>query len=76
MHAASLNAVEAISATATAAARAARAESEEKKADAAAIVGDNAMNDAILWDRVQVAERDVREQKEKRAVQLVRYLLY
>lgn len=72
LHAASLNAAGAAVATATAAARAARAEAEEREAAAAQAAAGIATDAAVVRRRVEAAETDAKEQRERRAMQLVR----
>lgn len=74
MHAASLNAADAAAATATAAARAARAEAQEQEAAAAQTAAGIATDAAVVRQRVEAAEMDAKEQKERRALQLVRII--
>lgn len=71
LHAASLNAAEASSATVTAAARAARAEAEKKGAVAAAAAANISTSATVLQKRAEAAEQAVREEQEKRAMQMV-----
>ncbi|CAB1113805.1 unnamed protein product [Ectocarpus sp. CCAP 1310/34] len=72
LHAASLNAADAVSATATAAARAARAEAEATQAAAAATAAEIETDAAVVRQRVAAAESEARDQRDRRALQLVR----
>lgn len=72
LHAASLNAFEAISATATAAARSARDEAEGKKAAAVIIAAEVAIGATAFGKQTEAGEQDARHQRQKCALQLVR----
>ncbi|CBN77476.1 hypothetical protein Esi_0059_0111 [Ectocarpus siliculosus] len=75
LHAASLNAADAVSATATSAARAARAEAEATQAAAAATAAEIETDAAVVRQRVAAAESEARDQRERRALQMVARVL-
>ncbi|CAN0273392.1 unnamed protein product, partial [Ectocarpus sp. 12 AP-2014] len=75
LHAASLNAADAVSATATAAAGAARAEAEATQAAAAATAAGIETDAAVVQQRVAAAESEARDQRDRRALQMVARVL-